>query len=237
MENNFYVWKDHFMKKQTPQELEEIQQAILAREVEEELQKERLLNFWNKYRFLIVGGVFAIILSTAGTEFYHSWRNKVRLAESNNFESAVVLVATGEQEKAAKALKTISQEAKTDYKYLAELRLAGLDLQNNKLDEALQKLKAIYENTSAPSALRNIARLSYVGHQIDTQDENTLLPILSDLLKPQSEYYSAAIELKTAILLKQNKKEEARQLLQNAVLNPNLTPDTVNRLKSFLSAI
>ena len=28
------------MKKQTPEELEEIQQAILAREVEEELQKE-----------------------------------------------------------------------------------------------------------------------------------------------------------------------------------------------------
>ena len=54
------------MKKQTPEELEEIQQAILAREVEEELQRERLLNFWNKYRFLIIGGVFAIILSKNG---------------------------------------------------------------------------------------------------------------------------------------------------------------------------
>ena len=225
------------MKKQTPEELEEIQQAILAREVEEELQRERLLNFWNKYRFLIIGGVFAIILSTAGTEFYHSWRNKVRLDESNKFEAAVLLNATGEQEKAVAGLKTVSQEAKTDYKYLAELRLAGIALQNNKLEEALATLKSIYENSSAPSSLRNIARLSYVGHQIDTQNGNTLLPILSDLLVPQSEYYAAAVELKTAILLKQDKKEEARQLLQNAVLNPNLAPDTVNRLKSFLSAI
>ncbi len=225
------------MRKQTPEELEEIQQAILAREVEEELQKERLLNFWNKYRFLIIGGIFAIILSTAGTELYHSWHNKVRLSESNKFESAVVSIATGEQDKAIEALKAITQEAKTDYKYLAELRLAGVALQNKKLDDALSKLKSIYENKDAPTALRNIARLSFVGHQIDTQDGDTLLPILSDLLTPQSEYYPAAVELKTAILLKQNKKEEARQLLQNAVLSPNLSPDVVNRLKSFLSAI
>lgn len=225
------------MKKQTPDELEKIQQAILEREVEEELQRERLLNFWNKYRFLIVGGVLAIILSTAGTEFYHSWRNKVRLEESNKFETAILATVTGEKEKAIQSLQNISQTAKTDYKYLAELRLAGIALQNNETDVALKKLKAIYEDKNTPSALKNIAKLSYVGHQIDTENAENLLPILSELLVPQNEYYAAAVELKTAILLKQNKKEEARQLLGTAVLNPNLSPDIANRLKAFLSAI
>lgn len=225
------------MKKQTPDELERIQQAILDREVEEELQRERLLNFWNKYRFLIIGGVLAIILSTAGTELYHTWRNKVRLEESNRFETAILQSVTGQKDDAMHALTALSNEAKTDYKYLAKLRLAGLDLQNNNLESALEKLKAVFENTSAPSALRAIAKLSFVGHQIDTQNGDTLLPILSDLTNPQSEYFAPAIELKTAILLKQNKKEDAKQTLQNAILNPHLTPDTVTRLKSLLSAI
>ncbi len=225
------------MKKQTPDELERIQQAILDREVEEELQRERLLNFWNKYRFLIIGGVLAIILSTAGTELYHTWRNKVRLEESNKFETAILQSVTGQKEEAVNALNALSNEAKTDYKYIARLRLAGLDLQNNDLESALKQLKSVFENTSAPNALRAIAKLSFVSHQIDTQNGDTLLPILSDLTNPQSEYFAPAIELKTAILLKQNKKEEAKQTLQNAILNPNLTPDTVNRLKSLLSAI
>lgn len=225
------------MTKQTPDELERIQQAILDREVEEELQRERLLNFWKKYRFLIIGGVLAIILSTAGTELYHTWRNKVRLEESNRFETALLKSVTGQKEEAVSALNALSNEAKTDYKYIAKLRLAGLDLQNNDLESALKQLKSVFENTSAPSALRSIAKLSFVGHQIDTQSADVLLPLLTDFLTPQSEYFAPAIELKTAILLKQNKKEEAKQTLQNAILNPNLTPDTVNRLKSLLSAI
>lgn len=225
------------MKKQTPEELEAIQQAILEREVEEELQRERLTKFWEKYRFLIIGGVFAIILSTAGTEFYHSWRNKIRLEESNKFEMAVVSNVTGKQDEASQSLNILTKEAKTDYKYLAQLRLAGIDLQNNKLNEALDKLKLVFENDSTPKGLRSIAKLSYVGHQVDTTDGEILLPYLENLTQPQSEYFAPAIELKTAILLKQNKKEEAKQTLQNAILNPNLTPDTINRLKSLLSAI
>ena len=53
--------------------------------------------------------------------------------------------ATGEQEKAVEGLKSVSQNAKTDYKYLAELRLAGIAFQNNKVEEALATLKSIYD--------------------------------------------------------------------------------------------
>lgn len=225
------------MKKQTPDEFEQIQQAILEREIEEELQRERLINFWKNYRFLIIGGVIAIILSVAGTEFYHSWRNKIRSQESNSFESAVVLNAQGKKEEALSTLNQLAQNAKTSYKYLAKLKIAGINLANQNVADGLQKLKQVADDKNAPSSLKSIALLSYVGHQVDNKDPNELLEMLSPLLNTQSEYFASATELKVALLLKQNNVEEAKKTLQNAVLNPNLTPVVIDRLKSLLSAI
>ena len=224
-------------KQQTPDEIERIQQAILDREVEEELQKERLLNFWNKYRFLIIGGVIAIVATVGGTQMYHSWYNKVRLTESNLFEQAAVSNAKGEKETALSNLNLLSETAKTDYKYLAELKKAGIFLSDNKKEEALKTLKAVFETKNAPQALKNIALLSYIGHQVETGNSDELLLLLNPLLKQNSAYFAAAIELKTALLLKQNKKEEAVQTLQGALLNPNLTQNTTDRINMLLSGM
>ena len=223
-------------KPQTPDEIERIQQAILEREVEEELQKERLLNFWNKYRFLIIGGVIGIILTVAGTEIYHSWHNKVRLAESNIFEKAAVLNAKGEKEAALQEL-TALEDTYTDYKYLAELKKASIFLADNKKTEALQVLKGVMDNKSAPEALRNTALLSYVGNQVDTGNPDELLTLLTPLLNQNSAYFTVATELKTALLLKQDKKEEASKTLKEALLNPNLTPNATTRINTLLSGM
>lgn len=225
------------MKKQTPDEIEKIQQAILDREVEEELQKERLINFWNKYRFLIIGGVVAVIVSVAGTQGYHSWYSKVRLKESNIFENAAVLNVSGKQEEALKNLNTLSSTAKTDYKYLAELKKAGIYLSQNSKEEALKTLKALSEAKSAPEALKSVALLSYVGHQIESGNADELQALLTPLLEAKNAYFLPATELKVAILLKQNKKEEAKKTLQEAALNPNLTPNATERINTLLSAI
>lgn len=224
------------MKKQTPDELEKIQQAILEREIEEELQKERLMEFWKKYRYFIVGGVFAIILSVVGTDAYYAWHKKVRIAESDRFEQAVVQNATGKSSEALAILDTLSKEAKTDYKYLAQLKIAGIQLKSDK-QQALEQLKSVFENKSAPQALRAIASLSYVGHQIDVENKEPLFQILNPFLNPINPYFEAATELKVALLLNQDKKEEAKQALAGAILNPNLTDATKERLNSLLSSI
>lgn len=224
-------------KQQTPDEIERIQQAILDREVEEELQKEKLINFWNKYRFLIIGGVLAVVVTVGGTEMYRSWYEGVRLKESNIFENATVLNAKGEKETAVKELNILTQNAKTDYKYLAELKKAGIFLSQENKNEALQTLKKVIDTKEAPEALKNIALLSYIGHQVETKNTDELLSLLTPLLNQNSAYFAAATELKVALLLKQDQKEEAKKTLHDAVLNPNLTPNATDRMNMLLSGL
>ena len=224
------------MKKHTPDELEQIQQAILEREIEEELQKERLMEFWKKYCYLIIGGVLAIILTVVGTDAYHAWYKKVRLNESDRFEEAVVLNATGKQTESLIILENLSKTAKTDYKYLAQLKIAGIHLNDDKA-KALEQLKAVFEDKDAPASLKAIATLSFVGHQIDGENKDALINQLSPLLALNSPYFTEATELKTALLLNQDKKDEAKQTLTNAILNQNLTEPAKERLNSLLASI
>lgn len=225
------------MKKQLPDEAEKIQQAILEREVEEELQKERLMNFWKKYRAVIVGGIILIIGITAGTEIYRSWLNKTRLAESDKFEQAVLLNYTGDEKQSMELYQQLATSAKTGYKYLAQMRLAQNAFAHNDNTAAVNYLRSIMNDSGAPTELRDVSRLSIVGNQIGIAPAAELQKELQPLLDQPNAFYSSAVELQAILLLEQKKIAEAADVLNKAIGLPTLTNEEKDRLKELLSII
>lgn len=227
------------MNKKTPlDEAERIQQAILEREVEEELQKERLLNFWKKYRFCIIGGIIGIIAITAGTQFYHAWRTKIRIAESDQFEQAIHLNFKGERNSAIEILNQLEKTSKTGYKHLSQLKIAGIYLKSDAdKQKGLDILKKFAQDKSAPENLRDIALLSYIGNQADALEPSKLSQELAPLLAKKNEFYGSAVELQAALYLRENKKEDASRLLTEALTNPNVIPTTKQRFQELLTVI
>ncbi len=225
------------MKKQTPEEVERIQQAILEREVEEELQKERLINFWKKYRGFILGGLVIILGITIGSELHRSWYDKVRLSESDQFEQAVLLAFTGKDEQSNQIYQNLADSAKTGYKHLAKMRLAQAALVSNDTTKGIQYLTDLMNDGSASEELRDVARLAVVGHQIGIVPAEQLQKELQPLLDKQNEYYASAVELQAVLLLEQKKTTEAVNVLNKAIGLPTLSEDAKNRLKELLSII
>ena len=225
------------MKKETQDEVEKIQQAILEREVEEELQKERLMNFWKKYRAVIIGGIVLIIGVTVGNEIYRSWLTKTRLAESDQFEQAVLLNYTGNEEQSMAIYQNLADSAKTGYKYLAQMRLAQNALSHNDMQQAGLILKNLMNDSGAPIELRNVARLSFIGNQIDTLPTAELQQELQPLLNSSNAFYGSAVELQAILLMKEKKLSEAKEVLTKAIGLPTLANDEKDRLKELLSII
>lgn len=227
------------MIKKTPaDEAEQIQQAILMREVEEEMQKERLLNFWKKYRFFLIGAVVGIIAVTSGNEIYHSWYEKTRLSESDKFEQAAVLNYTGNSADAAAIYLNLAQTAKTGYAELSLLRLADISFENGDLGTGLNYLRKVIDDSDASPELRNVARISYVGYQSETADSEKLLADLAPVLKNQkSALYPTAVELKAVILYHAGKKEEAKKVVEDALQSVDLQNGATERLQALLSVI
>ena len=216
-------------------EMAKIQERIFEREVDEELRQERLTNFWKKYRFLIIGGAIGIILASIAGEWYRSWQEKVRGAESNRLEQALILAVKGDEKSALEQLKQLGVDGKTGYRYIAQLEEAGLLFQKNEVQKAEAVLKALADNTSAPRPLRDLAVVSYVGHRVDTGNTQELKQMIKPLAhNEKGAFYGQAVELMAWLYLISGEKAEAQSLIKKATASENLAPQVKERLTLLL---
>ena len=226
------------MKKEKCQNCEnckKYQEQAFELEVDEDLQQERLNRFWKKYRWLIYAVVILILGTTAGIQLYQSWRMKIRLAESDAFENAVLDIFAQQPDKARPVLVKLATSGRTGYKYLARLELAGLAARQNDVPTALKEFKELM-NSDAPKSLRAVATLSYIGHQVDTGDPKELLKQIEPYLDDPS-FVGLSAELATILYIRDNRPDGAQKMLKKSLTLPNLSEIIKTRLKALTQMI
>jgi len=214
--------------KKTEKTQQEIYQESFIREVDDDLRAEQFQKMWNKYRKFIFGAVALVLLLTVAHQLYLNARLKVRMSESDKYEQAAVLNAKGQTE-GALALYRELQDGRTNYKYLSQMRMAGILFEQKKDKEALDLLNALRQNKKAPESLRSVAAIGYVSHLVDTGDIKELQDILNPFMTPKNAWYGTASELSVLLLLRQNEVEKAKRLLDES-LKQDLSPIVKTRL-------
>lgn len=224
--------------KLTPQdELLKIRQEMLAKEVDAELKNDQIKAFWKKYRFLIIGLAVAAVAIAVLFELYQSWWMKTRLSESDQFEASAVLSYQGQYDPALKELSVLSENAKTDYRYLADLKQAAILIQQKKNDAAFEILTQLTSDAKAPEEFKSVARLSLAGHQIDSKTPEEVQALLQPLLNESNPFYGSAAELMAVTYLKQNNQEGAKNILNQALQSTLVPLNVKQRLSELLSVI
>ena len=214
--------------KKTEKTQQEIYQESFIREVDDDLRAEQFQKMWNKYRKFIFGAVALVLLLTVAHQLYLNARLKVRLSESDKYEQAAVLNAKGQTE-GALALYRELQDGRTNYKYLSQMRMAGILFEQKKDKEALDLLNTLRQNKKAPESLRSVAAIGYVSHLVDIGDVKELQDILNPFMTPENAWYGTASELSVLLLLRQNEVEKAKRLLDES-LKQDLSPIVKTRL-------
>ncbi len=221
---------------QTPKDETQLAQDVLINEVTEDLHNEQIMNMWKKYRVWILLAVIFVIGSIAAMEGYLSWRTKTRLAESDVYEQAAVLNAMGQTD-AALAKYASLDNAKTDYRYLAKMRQAGILFEQGKDADALALLDALRQDKSAPQTLQAIAALGFVSHQIETGDVATLQSILNPYMTVGNKWYGTAVEMSILLLLRDGQSEKAIKMLNEALSMTNVPAGVKDRLSVLKKAL
>ncbi len=222
-------------EKKKCEDCQKYQEKAFELEVDEDLQQERLRRFWKKYAWMIYAGVILILAMTAGIQLYQSWKMKVRLAESDQFETAVIKIFSQKPDEARPLLNELANNARTGYRYLARLELAGLAARQNDKETALVELKKMLDG-STPEPLKTVALLSYVGYQADTGNPEELLKMLEPVMENVS-FIGTTMQLVTVLYLRDNQPEMAKQKLQNALKLPNITEVAQQDIKTLLQII
>ena len=202
-------------------------------EVDEELQQERLTLFWKKYSWLVYTSVVAILATVVGVESYDAWRTKTRLYESDLFEKSALLANSNHTQQAISGFEQLADNAKTGYRTLARLELADIWMKEGQKDKALDLLKTTVIQTKESDPLHHVTILTLVNYQLDDAQPNVLLDTLQPSLN-NVHFQGMATELAVLLLKKQNKKAEAKELIQKALVNPNITPALKSRLNTLM---
>lgn len=223
---------------------DEVPVADIFDEVDEELRAERLHRLFVRYGAWLAAAALAAIAATGGYEAWRYWRIRADRATAVIYLTAMQQAAQSRQgEKAANAADTdaaiagfakAAQQGSRSYRVLARLQEAALLADRGKLSEALTVWDQVAADSSADTALRDLASLLWVQHQLDSGDPAELKARLAPLASPLNTWHSLAQEAEALLLLRQGQKQEAKKLLQTLVEDPTVPAGVRNRASAVL---
>ncbi len=166
------------------EDLEQIRQAALIREVDEEVRNEKLKEAWNKYKSYVFGIICLALIGAVAFEGIKYWQNKIILQDSTSYTDASNLANSGQTEASLQKFEEIARKDRTGYAYLSLLRTVPLLEEQGKNKEAIDRLYEIKNNSSIPLPLRNAATIALSFRLLDKPDAD--LKAIADMIRPLS---------------------------------------------------
>lgn len=199
------------------------------RQIDEEVRREKLKQFWDKYGVILVSAIAAVLVTFGGWRLYQSETIKAAKTAGAQFAEASELL--GEKDKQADALRafeTIAKSGPSGYAMLAKLKLAAQARSENKNGEALKHYEAVAKDSSADKLFSSFAKLQIASLKLDDGSFTEVKNQLNDLIKDESPWRHTAREIFGLAALKAGKFDEARQTFQ-ALLTAKDAPQALSQ--------
>ena len=183
----------------------------IFQEVDEEVRRDKALEFWKKHQNLIIAGAAAIVLATGGYRFYENHKLAEQQAAGAAFQQALALDRDGKGADAQAALAALAASAPKGYQTLA--RLAGAAVQS-KTDPsgALAVYDALAADRSIGSLLQDAAKLRAALLRLDQGDVAAAKPAFEALAAPTGAYrFTAQLALGVIALQAGDYSEAGRE--------------------------
>ena len=198
-------------------------------EVDEELRADRAQKMLKKYGGVLIAAAVVVVACVAGWKAWqaHDARETARIAtiflEATKAANAMPGV---ERDTALVELDQVAREGNPGYRVLARLRAAAMRFDAGDKDAALTLWDQAANDTAADPALRDLASLLWVWHQLDTGTPDVLRARLSKLTAPDAVWRPLAEEAQALLDLREGHKDAARDTLKRLSLDP-AAPDGV----------
>lgn len=186
----------------------------------EEEQVELLKKWWRNYGHYVWGGILAVVLSTVGYHWWQDRQNAIKVQASTAFESLMSKVAQND----VNGIKSQANYLKNNYSgtvygSAGALLLAKEAVAGQKWKEAQKQLEWVVEKSTA-SSMRQIARLRLARLFLYKKNYEKALSTLMQV--EEASFLPLVHELRGDILLAQEKKREAGEAYQQAIVTlPN----------------
>lgn len=213
-------------------------QDAFIREVEEDLKNESLKKLWDKYGLLITVIVVVSLTLAVSYESIKSWYIQRAENQADAYAAALSMQKQGRVEDTQAAFETIVSRDLGIYAQLAKLQEANLLLENGKEAEALELLEKISEDKDVSPQLRDVALIKLASYRQAKASSEEMSKLLAPITSQKDNvWFGMANEMLALVFLNEGKIDEAKNIFNDLLKNPDTSDELKARIKGILSVL
>ena len=210
--------------------------ADIFREVDEEVRRDKALEFWSRYQNYIIGLAIIIVAATAGWRAYDTWRTREAEQVGAKFDAAMQLARDGKSDEAAAAFQGLTTSDQKGYALLARLRAAD-ELAAKDRDGAVKAYDALAGDASVGALLQDVARVRAALLRVDDAEPDEVRRRLEPLASAGNPFRHTARELLALAALRANDLDTAGIWLDMLVVDQQSPVSLLHRAGALLGLV
>lgn len=204
------------------------------REVDEELQRERVARLWHRYGTIVVGVAVIVIAATAGKVGWEAWQDRQLTRQAAAFAVAETTFRTSPPD-AADQFAALADELDGNAAAVARLREAQARLAAGEEDAAVSSLDEVGGADGIDAILRDVAAMAAAQHRFDATNLAELRASLDLQGADDSAFRYSTRELLALAALDAGDRDQSLDLLRE-LANDGMAPEPIRQRAGELLA-
>ncbi len=219
-----------------PQKGPNLDDAFL-REVDEEVRRDQLGQFWKRFGVLIVAAVVLLLAGLGGWLWWQEQRTKAAGAAGEELSKAIDKFGVGDNAAARPVLERLKRDGLEGYAAMARFMTAADQIAVGDEDKAATTLQALVDDASLAQPLRDAALIKLVRLRFDAMKPADVVAKLKPLAVPGNPWFGLAGETTALAHIKAGTPEPAKPLLIAIVRDEAITGSLRNRAAQLATSV
>lgn len=209
----------------------------LFREVEEDMRREAMKRYWDRFGLYIVGAALLLVAVVAGSQIYNHFRAERIASAGESYLQALDLLEDGKADDAKAALRAIADGSAEGYRQIAQLQLAGILQSEGNTAEAIRLFDAVASTSGGDPLLKDLAIVRSAMLESDTLTLADARSRLESLASAEGAWRHSAREVIGVVAWREGKLAEAEAEFQAIIADAEAPREIKTRAEMMLALI
>lgn len=207
------------------------------REVDEELRRDQLLGFWQRWGRWLVGGTIALLAAWAAWIWWDARRVEAAGTDGEQLLQAFDALEAGNTGAGETELAKLKDSKVSGYRAASRLALAAIAAQKNDVAGAAKLYDQVTGDADLAEAWRNLALVRQTALEFDTLAPDKVIARLKPIAVKGNPWFGSAGELTALAHLKAGQPQQAERLFKSLTADEAVPESIRTRAAQMETAI
>ncbi len=206
--------------------------ADIFDEVSEDLRKDQYLQFWQKYKKIIILAGIIVVISLGIFKYIEHYKAEKQIRISNLYFRGIDEIRSKLYNKAENTFKEVISQSHSGFTLLSYFKLASLSLKNKDYAGMNYYYDSIIEFKSINNAYKDYASILKIANSPNYTFKQKI-KLLEPFTTSPNDFQPIASELEILYLFELNENKKAKVQLEKLINQKNILSSQKNRLNAI----